>query len=94
MDTSLRCFYSVPDRGAKYCDERVCVSCVCLCVRVCVCVCVCLHALITFGTSECSQPIEQKQAGDSKYNNSDRKLAMSANGYAAITGIRALLIAD
>ena len=74
----------------------VCRVCVCACVRACVCVrvCVCLHALITFGTSECSQPIQQKQAGDSKYNNSDRKLAMSANGYAAITGIRALSIAD
>ena len=64
-----------------------------VCVCACVCVCVCLHALITFGTSECSQPIQQKQADDSKYNNWDRK-AMSANGYAAITGIRALLIAD
>ena len=36
-------FYSAPDRGAEYCEERVCL-CVCVCVRACVraCVCVCL----------------------------------------------------
>ena len=28
-------FYSAPDRGAEFCDERVCV-CVCVCVSVCV----------------------------------------------------------
>jgi len=26
------CYYSVPDRGAEYCDERVCLS-LCLSVR-------------------------------------------------------------
>jgi len=30
--------YCAPDRGAEYCDERVCLSvsvCVCVCVIVC-----------------------------------------------------------
>ena len=39
-----RC-YSVPDSGAEYCDEHVCVcvcACVRACVRACVCVCVCV----------------------------------------------------
>ena len=31
-------YYSAPDRGADYCDERVCLS---------VCVCVCLSAIIS-----------------------------------------------
>ena len=35
-------FYSAPDSGAEYCDQRVC-----LCVHVCVCVFVCDHI---FGT--------------------------------------------
>jgi len=41
------------DRGAEYCDERVCLCvCVCVCVRVCVracvCVCVCLSASMSW----------------------------------------------
>jgi len=32
-------FYFAPDRAAKYCDDRVCLS---VRVRVCVCVCVCV----------------------------------------------------
>ena len=35
-------FYSASDRGAEYCDKRVC-----LCVCVCVCVCVCLSAIMS-----------------------------------------------
>jgi len=27
-------YYSAPDRGAEYCDERVCL-CVCVCLSVC-----------------------------------------------------------
>jgi len=34
----LYCFYSAPDRGAEYCDERVCL---------CMCVCVCLWNYIS-----------------------------------------------
>ena len=30
------CYYSAPERGAEYCDERVCL---CVCVHACVCVC-------------------------------------------------------
>jgi len=29
-------YYSAPDRGAEYCDERVCLS---VCLSVCVCIC-------------------------------------------------------
>jgi len=29
-------YYSAPDRGAEYCDERVCLA---VCLSVCVCIC-------------------------------------------------------
>jgi len=35
-------YYSAPDRGAEYCDERVCLS---DCLSMCVCVC--LSAIIS-----------------------------------------------
>ena len=38
--------YSAPNRGAEYCDERVCV-CVCVRVRVRACVCVCVSTIIS-----------------------------------------------
>ena len=40
-------FYSAPDSGAEYCDQRVCLCVLCVCVCVCVCVWVCDHI---FGT--------------------------------------------
>ena len=36
FDTSCSAFYAGPNRGAEYCDERVCL-----------CVCVCLSAIIS-----------------------------------------------
>jgi len=38
LSISTFIYYSAADRGAEYCDERVCLS-VSLSVRVCVCVC-------------------------------------------------------
>jgi len=35
--------YSAPDKGAEYCDERVCLTC----LSVCLCVCICLSAIIS-----------------------------------------------
>ena len=40
--------YSAPDRGAKYCDERVCLS---------VCLCVCLAAIVSSEQHVRSSPI-------------------------------------
>ena len=36
--TVIRCVHNYSDKGAEYCNERVCV---------CVCVCVCLPAIIS-----------------------------------------------
>jgi len=43
-----RVFLLRPDRGAVYCDERVCLS---------VCVCVCLSAIVSSGLHVQSLPI-------------------------------------
>ena len=44
----------VPDTGAEYCDECVCLS-VCLCVCVCVCVFVCPRSYLRNYTSDLHQ---------------------------------------
>jgi len=42
MTLKVCCHYSAPDRGAEYCNERVCV-----CVRACVCLSVSLSIIIS-----------------------------------------------